>query len=460
MARSRLFAPALILAASLVAPLCPGPAVAEDKMAWRFSEANEAENKGALTARLIYGVPETDDIQVSGVCEGRFSSGAKSAALTFAADIGSGMRAGDEVKLRFSGGGFERTLKGSAHHPQSEEDFAGVDLTLDLDDPLWKALLGKDHLDYLVPGYRARSLDLTRGRDQIRSFLDACRAYSEAVLGKSEPEASPDPPPDRAAQEREAFESTKELGTAAAWDAFLTNYPSGFHADLARAYVKKLKAAPPMRAPQVAGNPGVNGFDVTSVDYGGGVFLMNGATTWVEQRRAGGDALRFVETFRSEREVRLFDKRRNVHVTLDITGGTILSASGSAPLKKLYDIVAVQGGGGAAAFTAPPPPAAITPVQAPARIQPKCGNNFQLSKGKCVPIQNCGRNASRNSKGVCHCKKGFVNRNGACERPRQAQRPRQPSRAGDGYHDAQGNLLPGYVYGPGGMVMQDNAGGE
>lgn len=40
--------------------------------------------------------------------------------------------------------------------------------------------------------------------------------------------------------EKEAFESAKELGTVEAWDAFLSNYPNGFHADLARAYVKKL----------------------------------------------------------------------------------------------------------------------------------------------------------------------------------------------------------------------------
>ena len=39
---------------------------------------------------------------------------------------------------------------------------------------------------------------------------------------------------------KEAFEAAKELGTAAAWDAFLESYPTGFHADLARAYLEKL----------------------------------------------------------------------------------------------------------------------------------------------------------------------------------------------------------------------------
>ena len=41
---------------------------------------------------------------------------------------------------------------------------------------------------------------------------------------------------------KDAFEAAKELGTAEAWDAFLANFPTGFYADLARAYLKKLGA--------------------------------------------------------------------------------------------------------------------------------------------------------------------------------------------------------------------------
>lgn len=53
--------------------------------------------------------------------------------------------------------------------------------------------------------------------------------------------------------EKDAFESAKELGTIDAWEAYLNNYPSGFRADLARAYVRKLgessAAAPTHAAP-------------------------------------------------------------------------------------------------------------------------------------------------------------------------------------------------------------------
>ena len=40
--------------------------------------------------------------------------------------------------------------------------------------------------------------------------------------------------------EKEAYDAAKELGTLEAWEAFLLNYPKGFLADLARAYVKNL----------------------------------------------------------------------------------------------------------------------------------------------------------------------------------------------------------------------------
>jgi hypothetical protein len=52
--------------------------------------------------------------------------------------------------------------------------------------------------------------------------------------------------------EKDAFRAAKELGTVEAWDAFLSNYPTGFQADLARAYVKKLAGPatpPPAAAP-------------------------------------------------------------------------------------------------------------------------------------------------------------------------------------------------------------------
>lgn len=70
--------------------------------------------------------------------------------------------------------------------------------------------------------------------------------------------------------EKEAFEAAKELGTVEAWDAFLSNYPTGFHADLARAYVKKLgEAAPAPTAPAPAAVSQPDEFPVPAGSWGG-----------------------------------------------------------------------------------------------------------------------------------------------------------------------------------------------
>ena len=72
--------------------------------------------------------------------------------------------------------------------------------------------------------------------------------------------------------DKEAFDAAKDLGTVEAWNAFLSSYPTGFHADLARAYIKKLtegaQAPPPSpeAAPAVSAN---DDFPVAAGSWGG-----------------------------------------------------------------------------------------------------------------------------------------------------------------------------------------------
>jgi hypothetical protein len=216
-------------------------------MSWQFHEANDPDNKGAMTARLIYGVPETDNVQVIGICDARPSTGVKYSSMTFGADIGD-LANGQDAELRFSGGGFEQTLKGNVARA-AEEGLNGVHLEIDNSDTLWTAFAEKDMLDYQVPGYRAAPLKLEPGRDKIKSFIEACRTYEKAVLGDQDGDAAET---GSDSSEKEAFNSAKELGTVAGFEAFLSNYPSGFYADLAHAYVDKLNAA---SKPQAAAPP-------------------------------------------------------------------------------------------------------------------------------------------------------------------------------------------------------------
>ena len=57
---------------------------------------------------------------------------------------------------------------------------------------------------------------------------------------------------------KEAFEAAKELGTVEAWNAFLASYPTGFYADLARAYIVKL-GGPAAPRPAVTAAPARRG---------------------------------------------------------------------------------------------------------------------------------------------------------------------------------------------------------
>jgi len=236
---------ALITASSIVASR---PAAAEDGMVWQFYESHDPDNHGAMTARLVYGVPETDNVQVMGVCDARPSTGVRFSSVTFGANIGD-LANGKETDLRFSGGGFEQTLHGNIQRAEGE-GLNGVHLDIKNDDPIWTAFADKDTLDYQVPGYRAATLKLTPGRDKLKAFVEACRTYEKAALGdtaKSSDASASD------SAEKEDFDNAKELGTVAAYEAFLANHSSGFFADLARAYIDKLNkaaASPPAPPPQ------------------------------------------------------------------------------------------------------------------------------------------------------------------------------------------------------------------
>jgi WD40 repeat protein len=62
------------------------------------------------------------------------------------------------------------------------------------------------------------------------------------VPAKAEPPRAPDTP--AADIEKRDFDVAKQMGTLAAWDAFLAHHPSGFLADLAKVERQKLAAAP------------------------------------------------------------------------------------------------------------------------------------------------------------------------------------------------------------------------
>ena len=152
------------------------------------------------------------------------------------------------------------------------------------------------------------------------------------------------------AAEKEAFESAKALGTVEAWDAFLTHFPGGFRADLARAYVKQLGAKPaagpaPTPAPVLAPapNPAENSA-VTRVRYPGGEFTKTGPANWTEQGQSGRAIFQFQEISRSAQAIELYDASRSVYITLDVASRIIWYKDAGSSRSKLYDIVDLGGG--------------------------------------------------------------------------------------------------------------------
>lgn len=238
--RSLASAPLAVAVALMPFSMNTDAAAGDDRREWQFSESNDPGNKGRTTARLTFGVAQTGDIQATSVCDATRGTSAGFSSLRFRADVGA-LGAGKDVDVRFSGGGFDHVLKGHVHRAPGQEGANGVDLAIGSDDPLWRAMTEKDSRDYLVPGYRASTLSFERGKDNIQQYVTACRTYAGTLESRPGGQATSQPADGgHDGAEKEAFASAKELGTIEAWEAFLSNYPTGFRADLARAYVSRL----------------------------------------------------------------------------------------------------------------------------------------------------------------------------------------------------------------------------
>ncbi len=231
---------AAILWLAVFAGHTPFAAAQDADLVWQFDQSNDPSNKGRSTAYLTFGIPETDAVLVSGSCAA--GSSGNFSVIHLGADVGK-LAESARVKVRFSGGGEEHTLKGVVYGTELEEGVSGVLLHIANDDPIWAMMQNLDDISYQIPGYSAASLRLTQGRDKIAEFNEACRFYA-AQFADNTDDTSQQSPPGGGITEKEAFQAARDLGTIEAWQAFLSNFPTGFRADLARAYLKELGGAP------------------------------------------------------------------------------------------------------------------------------------------------------------------------------------------------------------------------
>lgn len=217
---------------------------------WQYREAKGTAGVGRESAGLIFGVPETDNVQVQAGCESGFTRGGKTISLVLAADIGT-LKDGNKINVKFTGGRFKHDLDGIVHGTQIEEGVTGAHVQLSSEDRLWQAMQNRDVLEYQVAGYQVATLKLRGGASTIQRFVMSCARYAQkANQGSRTSTRKSATAPTRVAgnsrqrndgiDEKEAFESAKELNTIEGWEAFLNAFPTGFRADLARAYVKRL----------------------------------------------------------------------------------------------------------------------------------------------------------------------------------------------------------------------------
>ncbi|MBX9712059.1 MAG: hypothetical protein K2X60_13585 [Xanthobacteraceae bacterium] len=253
----------------------------------------------------------------------------------------------------------------------------------------------------------------------------------------------------QAPSEAEAFEAAKALGTTEAWNAFVANYPAGFRADLARAYLKQLadKAASPSASTQQGqtATPEQPAFEQSCSEQRN-----------LRSREANAPAkLRFINPTDGTYVLQWIDYNGALkeYGTLgpgaEITQDTFLThpwivAYGEGSCRQIF--LPAEGISVARVRTeselskkkaVPPPPVAKKPVSEPPPL--KCAENYRKVGNECVMMQNCGSNARRGPEGDCYCNSGYHMMNGQCTRPRQ-----QPNQCGQGevYSSSMGQCIP------------------
>ncbi len=230
-----------------------------------------------------------------------------------------------------------------------------------------------------------------------------------------------------------AFDSAKELGTADAWNAFLANYPTGFHADLARAYVKKLTELAPAGAAAALAPTGIA--HELACSERGKLFSKNSDVP---------TKVTFVNNSGMQRSIQWIDFKGDLkdygglnpgaQITLDTfvthpwmvaTGpGDCLQIFMPDPQPAIIELLRLaeddQRSKPAARGELPAKKKVVREEredkyeQKPKKKPLVCGQNYKLRNGECVLIQNCGANAYRSPEGDCYCTKNYKMTNGKC----------------------------------------------
>ena len=156
-----------------LATACTALAQFPADMAWQYSQFTDEQNKGRMTSMATLGVPETDFVMGHARCFAGSTAGLPM--LELAVDTG-GAPDGTPIGIEFQTDAGPMFYQGAAKAALSEEDYTGVRIELDTNDPLWQVLMRMNHLIYRVNG-NAVDIPLRGSRMAISSLLADCRFY-------------------------------------------------------------------------------------------------------------------------------------------------------------------------------------------------------------------------------------------------------------------------------------------
>lgn len=248
----------------------------------------------------------------------------------------------------------------------------------------------------------------------LTAILFSLSVEVQMARAAEEAPTAPAPAPDVA-----AFNSAKALGTVEAWNAFLASYPTGFYADLARAYLRTLKDRPTAATP------------AAPVTY---IAQELSCTERSKVRSLNSDAptkVTFVNASQSYRSIQWIDFEGKLkdygtlspgeQITLD-TYVTHPWLIGTRAKECLH--IFMPDAGPATVELARLADAEEESRPATKEKQPEepaqkkstlvCAKNYKLRNGECVLVQNCGANATRSPEGDCYCNKNYMMSNGKC----------------------------------------------
>ena len=157
------------------------PAAAQQGFAWTAGRSDDGWF-------IMYGVPETDNVQFSAVCRGGKGRVVPVASISASLE---GFADKAPVSLAISGPGFRHVMDGVVELSQSEEAPNVVVVEAPLDDLLWQALSSQPSLFYSVDGGERIAIGLRGSSRAVGRFLDGCGAIANGAVASKPNNAQP-----------------------------------------------------------------------------------------------------------------------------------------------------------------------------------------------------------------------------------------------------------------------------